>query len=74
MKCPYCGEEMHPGRISSPHVLAWTPDEDTFWDLTPWSRSKNSVLLRKADFLGNASVPAFYCPPCKKVVIKAAGE
>lgn len=69
MKCPYCQKEMRLGRITASNVLAWTPDGESASGFTRWARSENSVLLGKWYGLVDASVVAYLCDDCRKVII-----
>ena len=69
MKCPYCQKEMLFGHISASNVLAWTPDGESAVGFTRWARSENSVLLGKWYGLVDASVDAYLCDDCRKVII-----
>lgn len=71
MKCPYCGKEMQLGRICADNLLSWTPDGESASGATRWSKSPNSIVLAKYYLLAPASVDAFYCEDCKKIVIDA---
>ena len=69
MKCPYCQKEMRFGHISASNVLAWSPDGESAFGFTRWARSENSVLLGKWYGLVDASVDAYLCDDCRKVII-----
>ena len=69
MKCPYYQKEMRFGHISASNVLAWTPDGESAVGFTRWARSENSVLLGKWYGLVDASVDAYLCDDCRKVII-----
>ena len=68
-KCPYCGKEMRLGQICADNLLSWTPDGERVSGATRWSKSPNSIVLAKYYLLAPASVDAFYCEDCKKIVI-----
>ena len=49
--------------------MAWTPDGESAVGFTRWARSENSVLLGKWYGLVDASVDAYLCDDCRKVII-----
>ena len=69
MKCPYCSEEMCLGQICADNLLSWTPDGESMSGATRWAKSPNSIVLAKYYLLAQASVDAYYCEKCKKIVI-----
>ena len=71
MICLYCGKEIQLGRICTDNLLSWTPDGESASGTTRWSKSPNSIVLAKYYLLAPASVDAFYCEDCKKIVIDA---
>ena len=74
MKCPYCGKEMELGQISADNLLSWTPESESVRGGTRWAKSPNSIVLAKYYFLAPASVDAYYCGDCKKIVINVDEE
>lgn len=74
MKCPYCGKEMRVGQISADNLLSWTPDGEHASGGTRWAKSPNSIVLAKYYLLAPASVDAFYCEDCKKIVIDVEND
>ncbi|MBP7401154.1 MAG: hypothetical protein KBA30_00895 [Clostridia bacterium] len=68
MKCPYCGESMEKGLISSNHEIAWLPGEKRKLfgraDFHP-----GAVALSEVSFLKGSAVTAYICKKCEKVVI-----
>lgn len=69
MNCPYCKQIMKRGYISAYNRLNWTPENETNHGATKWAKSPHSVLLAEYLFIGAATVLAFYCDRCKKVII-----
>lgn len=69
MKCPYCDSEMKLGTINASNLLSWTPDGEAASGVTRWAKSPNAVVLAKWYGLIDASVEAFYCEECKKIII-----
>lgn len=63
MNCPFCGAEMQTGRIqSNGSTLLFSVKEHSFLKL---ARNGDVQLAREL----NASVPAYHCPSCKKIVV-----
>lgn len=69
MKCPYCNAEMRLGQIQADNLLSWTPDGEKVVGGTRWAKAANSIVLAKYYLLSPASVDAFYCDKCKKLII-----
>lgn len=69
MKCPYCNKEMKLGCIEADNLLSWTPGGESRSGVTRWSKSPNSIVLAKYNLLSPASVDAYYCDNCEKIVI-----
>lgn len=69
MKCPYCDREMKLGTINASNLLSWTPDGESASGITRWAKSPNAVVLAKWYGLIDASIEAFYCEECKKIII-----
>ncbi len=72
MQCPYCKEEMQPGYIDSDHIICWIPEsERSQADAQMWKSSKtsNSVVLGNYHLFRKATVIAYYCRNCNKVII-----
>ncbi|WP_426349765.1 PF20097 family protein [Alloiococcus sp. CFN-8] len=69
MKCPYCDKDMKLGQIKADNVLAWTPDGESVIGFTRWARSRNSILLARWYGFSDASLNAYYCDTCNKIVI-----
>ena len=67
MNCPYCNKEMESGVIQSPNEIAWLKRKARFWGAA--MLQEGSVVLSKFSFLRGASVTAYLCRPCGKVVI-----
>ena len=74
MKCPYCSKEMRLGQICADNLLSWTPDGESASGVTRWSKSPNSIVLAKYYVLAQASVAAYYCEECKKIVIDVVND
>lgn len=72
MKCPYCGKEMRLGQIEADNTLAWKPDGERVVGSTRWAKSQHSIVLAKYFLLAPASIDAFYCDDCKKIIIDTA--
>lgn len=69
MECPYCKKDMRSGSIKANNLLSWTPGGESQKGGTLWAKSKNSIVLAKYFGLWQASVDAFYCYSCKKIII-----
>lgn len=69
MNCPYCNQEMRLGYIEAQNLLSWTPKEEKSIGLTLWARSLNSIKLAGFPFIRAASVDAYYCSNCQKIII-----
>lgn len=69
MECPYCGGSMKLGTISADNLLSWTPDGESTEGLTRWAKSPNGIVLAKYRLLYQATVDAYYCPMCNKIII-----
>ena len=74
MKCPYCNGDMKKGYISAYNRLNWTPENETNRGATKWAKSPNSIVLAEYFFIGAATVTAYYCDKCKKIVIDVLDE
>ena len=74
MNCPYCNGEMRKGFISAYNRLNWTPENETNRGATKWAKSPNSIVLAEYFLLGPATVTAYYCDQCKKIVIDVIEE
>ena len=74
MKCLYCSKEMRLGQISADNLLSWTPDGEHASGGTRWAKSPNSIVLAKYYLLAPASVDAFYCEDCRKIVIDVEND
>ena len=72
MKCPYCYKEMMIGQINADNLLSWTPEGESARGGTRWAKSPNSIVLARYYLLAPASVDAYYCEVCKKIVIDVA--
>ena len=69
MKCPYCNSDMKLGQIEADNLLSWKPDGEKSTGGTRWAKSSNSIVLAKYYMFTPASVDAFYCDSCKKIII-----
>lgn len=56
------------GSISAYNRLCWIPEEEVSHG-GKWAFSPNSVKLAEYFFFGEATVPAFYCISCSKIII-----
>ena len=74
MKCPYCNAKMKLGQIEADNLLSWKPDGERSTGGTRWAKSPNSIVLAKYFLLAPASVDAFYCKECKKIIIDVSEE
>lgn len=74
MECPYCKRKMKSGTIQADNLLAWTPEGESSAGVTRWSKSKNAVVLANYYLLAPASVAAFYCEGCGKIIISVDGK
>ncbi len=71
MVCPYCGHEMEPGVIQSPHELSWKKGlKRPFFGRAAFH--EGSVVLSELSFLRGSAVKAFLCRACQKVIIDCA--
>ena len=61
MICPFCQAEMQKGSLSGDgrRGITWWPAEGPSW---------NRVIVAK-NALWTSEAEAFYCEPCKKIVI-----
>ncbi len=57
------------GYISASNRLCWTPEGEKNRGGTKWAKSHNSIILAEYYLLNTATVDAFYCERCKKIVI-----
>ena len=74
MNCPYCNAKMKLGQIEADNLLSWKPDGERNTGGTRWAKSPNSIVLAKHFLLAPASVDAFYCKECKKIIIDVSEE
>ena len=74
MNCPYCNVKMKLGQIEADNLLSWKPDGERSTGGTRWANSPNSIVLAKYFLLAPASVDAFYCKECKKIIIDISEE
>lgn len=68
MKCPYCGEEMELGYIQCRDGVTWDTKKRMVAVL-PSFRSHSIVLGSGGGPFSGASVSAYNCEKCKKIVI-----
>lgn len=68
MKCPYCGEEMELGYIQCRDQIIWDTKKRAVAALP--SLRDDAVLLKSGEgpFSG-ASVSAYHCRKCQKIII-----
>ncbi len=74
MICPYCKANMELGQIEADNLLSWKPDCERRTGATRWAKSANSIVLAEYFLLAPASVDAFYCKECKKIIIDISEE
>lgn len=61
MKCPFCGNEMSEGTLTSGRYIQWkTVDEET--------GKKQEYLLAKS-YMGGAKMEGRLCTQCRKVIL-----
>lgn len=61
MKCPFCGNEMSEGTLSSGRYIQWkTTDEQT--------GKKQEYLLAKS-YMSGAKMEGCLCPYCRKLIL-----
>ena len=68
MNCPYCGNEMELGFITSPRTLCWSPKPLKTFSEWSFQREENTILA-EPDLLHPARAAAFRCAACRKIVI-----
>ena len=67
MKCPYCNKEMILGHIQCRDGIFWSEKKRKTSAFPPLDKS--AINLGGSPFFGNASVEAYQCSECKKVII-----
>ena len=70
MNCPFCGNEMHSGRIPTGKMLSqFIPDgaARAFWS---YNKAKQGVALRSEQVGMQYEAEACYCPDCGIVLAK----
>ncbi|MEA5136353.1 MAG: PF20097 family protein [Candidatus Fimivivens sp.] len=72
MECPYCSGSMKLGTIKADNLLSWTPDGESAEGFTRWATSPNGIVLAKYSLFYQATVDAYYCPTCNKIIIDVA--
>lgn len=68
MKCPYCNEEMELGYIQCRDGVIWDTQNRLVAAL-PSVRSNSIALCSGQGIFSGASVLAYNCKKCKKIVI-----
>ncbi len=66
MECPFCKREMEIGVIQSQSELAWTPKKAKLV-LAPYQ--KGSIFLADREPFSYASILAYCCIRCNKIII-----
>jgi hypothetical protein len=66
MLCPYCNKEMENGYIQSGTIIIWTPKKHKI-SLLPRNDGRDIHLAKKP--LGGATVYAYRCNDCKRIII-----
>ena len=69
MICPYCNKEMKLGTIEADNLLSWTPEGERPKGATRWSISPNGIKLANFYFFRSASIEAYYCSDCQKIIL-----
>jgi len=70
MKCPYCDEEMKHGVIEGRDTIHWKPKRASFFKRTEFY--EDTIILSEeplVSFYKGASVDAYRCDHCKKIII-----
>lgn len=60
MTCPFCNEEMYEGELRSGRFIQWHGSFD---------EGKESDYLLQKSYMGNAKLPGYICPRCKKAIL-----
>jgi len=66
MNCPYCGVEMEPGVIQSPHEISWKRKKHF---LGRAEFHEGSIVLSELSFMKGSAARAYCCRRCEKIVI-----
>lgn len=76
MICPYCDSVLLSGTIQSRGAIRWFPDERIRVEWHPWSKAKDGFMVAPCGIgpFAYALSQTFYCPRCKTLIIKNAGE
>lgn len=61
MKCPFCGNEMSEGTLTSGRYIQWKEINDE-------TGKKQEYLLAKS-YMGNAKMKGYLCRECRKLVL-----
>ena len=61
MKCPFCGNEMSEGTLTSGRYIQWK-------EINPETGKKQEYLLAKS-FMGGAKMEGQLCTQCRKVIL-----
>lgn len=67
MKCPYCQQEMEPGYIQCRDGVYWSEKERKLAAIPPLSGKTLKLSSNETPF--TASVRAWRCSECKKIVV-----
>ena len=66
MKCPYCTNEMEQGLIASPEPINWLKEEHF---INQPKKDQGEIQLAKASMGKRATIEAWLCRSCKKIII-----
>lgn len=67
MNCPYCTKEMESGYLLSPRQI-WYSKSDCVFGMGLGVINRDEITL-DSKFWDGASVKAFYCQDCKKIIV-----
>ena len=63
MRCPFCDSPMEQGLIQAGNLMVWVRKK-YFFSLRP----KNGEVLLDENYVTGASIPAWICKSCRKVI------
>lgn len=66
MQCPYCGNEMEPGIIASAEPINWLKEKHF---VNQPKTENGEFVLAKAGMIKRASLDAWLCRGCRKIII-----
>jgi hypothetical protein len=69
LECPYCKKQMKLGTIDVYDTLSWSPEGEDRKGATKYALAEHGILLARYCLLLPASIDAFYCADCKKIII-----